>query len=136
MNVVIFGKGFGKPRQLSVSGPVASLAAAVVAFVVVSAGFAGGYWYSAKTGSGVSTTELANLTGEIESQRETIDAIRQENEDTLDALAIRIAQMNARMKWPILTTMNSISIPNRHWVVPKNRWRRVRSRLYRRWLMR
>ena len=97
MNVVIVGKGFGTPRQLSLSGPMASLAAAVVAFVVVSAGFAGGYWYSAKTGSGVSTTELADLTGEIESQRETIDAIRQENEDTLDALAIRIAQINARM---------------------------------------
>ncbi|MEJ2140519.1 MAG: hypothetical protein P8Y61_13950, partial [Gammaproteobacteria bacterium] len=97
MNVVMFGKGFGKPRQLSLSGPVASLAAAAVATVVISAGFVGGYWYSAKTGSGVSTTELMELTGEIESQRETIDAIRQENEDTLDALAIRIAQMNARM---------------------------------------
>jgi murein DD-endopeptidase MepM/ murein hydrolase activator NlpD len=45
----------------------------------------------------VSSTELAELTGEIASQRETINAIRQENEDTLDALAIRIAQMNARM---------------------------------------
>ncbi len=97
MNVVMFGKGFGKPRQLSLSGPVASLAAAAVATIVISAGFVGGYWYSAKTGSGVSTTELMELTGEIESQRETIDAIRQENEDTLDALAIRIAQMNARM---------------------------------------
>jgi len=93
----MFGKGFGKPRQLSLSGPVAGLAAAAVATIVISAGFVGGYWYSAKTGSGVSTTELMELTGEIESQRETIDAIRQENEDTLDALAIRIAQMNARM---------------------------------------
>jgi len=78
MNVVMFGKGFGKPRQLSLSGPVASLAAAAVATIVISAGFVGGYWYSAKTGSGVSTTELMELTGEIESQRETIDAIRQE----------------------------------------------------------
>ena len=97
MNVVMFGKGFGKPRQISLSGPVASFAAAVVATVAIGAGFAGGYWYSAKTGSGVSTTELTELIGQIESQRQTIDAVRQENEDTLDALAIRIAQMNARM---------------------------------------
>jgi len=97
MNVVIFGKGFGKTRQLSLSGTIAGLAGAVVAFVVIGAGFAGGSWYSAQTGSGVSSDELTQLTGEIESQRETIDAIRQGNEDTLDALAIRIAQMNARM---------------------------------------
>jgi len=97
MNVVLFGKGFGKPRQLSLSGSVAGLAAAVVAAVVMVAGFAGGYLYSSSTGSGVSTTELTELTGELEAQRENIADIRQGSEDTLDALAIRIAQMNARM---------------------------------------
>lgn len=97
MNVVIFGKGFGKPRQLSLSGPAAGTTAAVVAALVMFAGFAGGYWYSSNTGSGVSSSELTQLTGELAAQRETIDTIRQGNEDTLDALAIRIAQMNARI---------------------------------------
>lgn len=97
MNVVIFGKGFGKPRQLSMSGPLASLAVCVVAAVVMVAGFFGGYWYSSITGSGVSATELDGLVGEVAAQQEYIESIRQGNEDTLDALAIRIAQMNARM---------------------------------------
>jgi len=97
MNVVIFGKGFGKTRQLNLSGLVAGIAAAVVATAVMFAGFAGGYWYSSKTGSGVSTSELTQLAIDLEAQRETIDTIRQGNEDTLDALAIRIAQMNARI---------------------------------------
>jgi len=97
MNVVIFGKGFGKPRQLSLSGLTAGLCIAVVAGVVIGAGFASGYWYSSKNGSGVSNNELAGLLGEIEHQKEDIATIRQGNEDTLDALAIRIAQMNARM---------------------------------------
>lgn len=97
MNVVIFGKGFGKPRQLSLSGPMAFAAAGVLAFVVMTAGFAGGYWYSSQTGSGVSSGELDTLTTEIAAQKETIQAIRQGSEDTLDAFAIRIAQMNARM---------------------------------------
>ena len=97
MNVVIFGKGFGKPRQLSLSGPIAGFAAGVVALVVMAAGFAGGYAYSSSTGSGVSTAELSELTGALDAQRENIADIRQGNEDTLDALAIRIAQMNARM---------------------------------------
>lgn len=97
MNVVIFGKGFGKPRQLSLSGPIAGFAAGAVAIVVTAAGFAGGYAYSSSTGSGVSTSELSELTGALDAQRENIAEIRQGNEDTLDALAIRIAQMNARM---------------------------------------
>ncbi len=45
MNVVIFGKGFGKPRQLSLSGLSAGLAAFAIAGMVIGVGFAGGYWY-------------------------------------------------------------------------------------------
>ncbi len=97
MNVVIFGKGFGKPRQISLSGPVAGAAAFAVALVVMSAGFLGGYLYSSATGSGVSNADLGGLRQQIADQKTTIEAIRQGSEDTLDALAIRIAQMNARM---------------------------------------
>jgi len=97
MNVVIFGKGLGQPRQLSLSGPLAAAAILVFAGVISAVGFAGGHWYAAATGSGVSSNELVGLTGELEQAREQIDTIRQENEDTLDAMAIRIAQMNARM---------------------------------------
>jgi murein DD-endopeptidase MepM/ murein hydrolase activator NlpD len=97
MNVVIFGKGFGKPRQFSLSGAMAGVAVSAVAAVIVGAGFAGGYWYSAKNGSGISNGELSEVTDLVQQQREEIASIRQGNEDTLDAMAIRIAQMNARM---------------------------------------
>ncbi len=97
MNVVIFGKGFGKPRQINLSGLSGTLVAFVVFGILGAVGFVGGYWYSSYTGSGVSTAELNQLAEELDVQRETITTIRRENEDTLDALAIRIAQMNARM---------------------------------------
>ncbi len=97
MNVVIFGKGFGKPRQLNLSGASAWVAAVAFVGIVTAAGFTGGYWYSSVTGSGVSQTEVANLVEQLIQQRDNIDTIRQANEDTLDALAIRIAQMNARV---------------------------------------
>lgn len=97
MNVVIFGRGYGRPRHLGLSGATAWLSAAVVTGVIVCIGFTAGSWYSRSTGSGVSVDELADLTGEIQAQRESIDSIRQGNEDTLDALSISIAQMNARM---------------------------------------
>jgi murein DD-endopeptidase MepM/ murein hydrolase activator NlpD len=97
MNVVIFGRGFGKTRQFSLSGPIVGLVAVFAVVIVMGAGFAGGYWFSSMTGSGVSSSELESLTAQVAEQKETIETIRQGNEDTLDALAIRIAQMNARM---------------------------------------
>ena len=97
MNVVIFGKGFGSPRQFNLTGASASLCVAVLGGLIISAGFAAGSWNASRTGSGVSNDELQDLTGQLQVQRESIDSIRNENEDTLDALSIRIAQMNARM---------------------------------------
>ncbi len=97
MNVVIFGKGLGKARQINLAGPSVWVAAVAVAGLVSLLGFAGGYWYSSFTGSGVSLNEVAKLNDELREQRDSIESIRQGNEDTLDALAIRIAQMNARI---------------------------------------
>ena len=97
MNVVIFGKGLGKPRQLSLSGLSAGLVAVVLAGIITAIGFAAGHWYSSANGSGVSSQELVTLTEELADARLNIDTIRQENEDTLDAMAIRIAQLNARI---------------------------------------
>jgi murein DD-endopeptidase MepM/ murein hydrolase activator NlpD len=97
MNVVIFGKGFGKPRQVNLSGKSAAAFSVLIIGVLGTAAFAGGYWYSAQTGSGVSVGEVANLTDQLDLQRAAIDTTRQQTEDTLDALAIRIGQMNARI---------------------------------------
>jgi murein DD-endopeptidase MepM/ murein hydrolase activator NlpD len=97
MNVVIFGRGFAKPRQLSLSGLSAGLLALAVCGVVGTAGFFGGSWYASQTGSGISMNEFSSITDELSAQRGDIDSIRQRHEDTLDALAIRIAQMNARV---------------------------------------
>ena len=97
MNVVIFGKGFGSPRQVNLTGLTAGLSMAVIVGMIVGAGFAAGSWHASRTGSGVSATEVERLVNELEEHRASIAGIRQENEDTLDALSIRITQMNARM---------------------------------------
>lgn len=97
MNVVIFGKGFGKPRQISLSGFTATAVAALITTSISAAAFYGGYVFSVHNGSGVSIESAANLTDELTEQRIAIDATRQATEDTLDALALRIGQMNARV---------------------------------------
>ena len=97
MNVVLFGKGFGKPRQISLSGRAAGGVASVIAGCLCAAAFGGGFWYSSLTGSGVSLNEARAVAVELHAEREAIATIRQETEDKLDALAIRIGQMNARV---------------------------------------
>ena len=97
MNVVIFGKGFGKPRQVNLSGRTAGAFAVMAATVIGTATFGAGYWYSAQTGSGVSLAEVATLSEALDTQKSEIAETRQQTEDTLDALAIRIGQMNARV---------------------------------------
>jgi len=97
MNVVIFGNGFGKPRQVSLSGKACAAIATGFAAVLISMAFAVGYWTSTYTGSGVSINEMAKLTDNLDEQRDAIVTARQQTEDTLDALAIRIGQMNARV---------------------------------------
>lgn len=97
MNVVVFGKGFGKPRQLNLSGGAALAFALLAAGSLCCAAFAGGYWFSAHSASGVSLHEVEALANELTAQREAIATTRQQTEDTLDALAIRVGQMNARV---------------------------------------
>lgn len=97
MNVVLFGKGFGKPRQLHLSGGMALGVAVLLAGSLCCAAFAGGYWYAAMNGSGISLRQVEALADDLATQREAIAEARQETEDTLDALAIRIGQMNARI---------------------------------------
>jgi murein DD-endopeptidase MepM/ murein hydrolase activator NlpD len=82
---------------VNLSGLSAAWFVAACAAVLSVAGFVGGFLYSNFTGSGVSMSEVENLAGELQLQQHSIAAIRQSNEDTLDALAIRIAQMNARI---------------------------------------
>ncbi|HUD96905.1 MAG TPA: M23 family metallopeptidase [Woeseiaceae bacterium] len=97
MNVVIFGKGFGKPRQVNLSGTSAVAAAIVVSGSLFCAAFAGGLWYAAQSGSGMQVADLKVLESELSNQRDAIATTRQQTEDTLDALAIRLGQMNARV---------------------------------------
>lgn len=97
MNVVIFGKGFGAARQVNLSGMAVGAIGVVFAACLSAAAFALGSWYSAQNGSGVPHSELASLTEELAAQQAAIATTRQQTEDTLDALAIRLGQMNARI---------------------------------------
>ena len=97
MNVVIFGKGFGKPRQISLTGRMVAVLAFFASTLLAGGAFVGGYWYSSFNGSGVSLADAGQMASKLEAERVAIAEIRQQAEDKLDALAISIGQMNARV---------------------------------------
>ena len=97
MNVVIFGRSFGRARQLNLTGASAATLGVLAGGVLSAIAFASGYWYSTHTGSGISLNDAVQISDELAVQRESINITRQETEDTLDALAIRLGQMNARV---------------------------------------
>jgi murein DD-endopeptidase MepM/ murein hydrolase activator NlpD len=97
MNVVIFGRSFGRARQLNLTGASAAAYGVFAAGLLIAVSFAGGYWFSAQTGSGISLNDAVTLSDELSAQKDAIYITRQQTEDTLDALAIRIGQMNARV---------------------------------------
>ena len=97
MNVVIFGKGLGKPRHISLTGRAAAAITFLFGGALVAAAFIGGYWYSTFNGSGLSLDDARTMSAQLDAERVAIETIRQEAEDKLDALAIRIGQMNARV---------------------------------------
>ncbi len=97
MNILIFAKGHTRPRQITLSAPVVTALGLSAVLLLGAAGFGGGYWYSAQTGSGVSSNQLEQYVADIATQRDEIGAIRQQKEDTLDAMSVSIAELNARI---------------------------------------
>ena len=83
--------------QISLSGRAAVGIGTLLVGSFCAAAFLGGYLFSAQTGSGVRMNEFQQLVNELDSERQAIVTTRQHTEDTLDALAIRIGQMNARV---------------------------------------
>ena len=97
MNILIFPSARRQPRQLSLSTVSVTGLALLTIGLLGTLGFAGGYWYSATTGSGVSAGELERYATAITDQQSEIVGIRRQKEDRLNAMSLRIAALNARI---------------------------------------
>lgn len=97
MNILIFPSARRQPRQLSLSTVSVTGWALLTIGLLGTLGFAGGYWYSATTGSGVSAGELERYATAITDQQSEIAGIRRQKEDRLNAMSLRIAALNARI---------------------------------------
>ena len=97
MNVVIFRNGSRGPRQFSLTSP-GFITAAFGAFAVFATlVFGAGYTLALQKGDVADAAHMRAMAADLEAQRAALDAAKRRAQDTLDALAIRIGQMNAHV---------------------------------------
>ncbi|MFK8054171.1 MAG: M23 family metallopeptidase [Woeseiaceae bacterium] len=97
MNVVIFRNASTGPRQFRLTSP-SFIASAVCAFGLVAALLVGtGYTVALQKNGFADSQEITALRADLEAQQVALTRTEREAQDTLDALAIRIGQMNAHV---------------------------------------
>ena len=97
MNVVIFSKSSSAPRQLNLTGPGFVVSAIGVLALVCALVLGSGYAMGLKAAGAADDDQLDELRAALIAQQAELDNARRDAQDTLDALAIRIGQMNAHV---------------------------------------
>ena len=97
MNIIFITGRRGRARQLHITHPVvlAWITAGISAIVV--AGMVGGYKMGRNVTLAVPSERLDSMQAEIRRQRTEVDAAREDGVRTIDALAVRLAELNAHV---------------------------------------
>jgi murein DD-endopeptidase MepM/ murein hydrolase activator NlpD len=97
MNVIIFNRQQGRARQFDLRSPAFLLVALPVAVLLLGSVFAAGSWIGALWASGQLGEQLQRWSAELVQQRQEVEAARQTLQQKVDALAMRVGQMNAHV---------------------------------------
>ncbi len=95
MNIIIFRRG-GTARHLSMSGMLIG-AVGGIAGMVAGAGFMAGYFAAGEHAAARSVAEVTDLQGEVVAQQSSLEALRGDARRELDALALKLGQINANV---------------------------------------
>lgn len=96
MDIILVRKG-ARPRQVNLGHPLAALAAALGVVAVLAAVFALGFVASGSFGSGRPDEQFAELRGQLTQQRADLDGVQRQAHDDLNALAVRLGQLDAQV---------------------------------------
>ncbi|HEY8518449.1 MAG TPA: M23 family metallopeptidase [Gammaproteobacteria bacterium] len=97
MQLILLSKNRGQIGQLSLSSRRGWLWIASVAIAVCGAAFYGGFWTAGVFGAVNPRAQLEEWRQELDQQRAVLDATRTTLQQNLDALALRLGQMNAHI---------------------------------------
>ena len=97
MQLIFLSKDSGQVRHLSFHSLRSRLSVAFAALLVVGGAFSGGLWAAGKLGTASPSAQVAEMRADLEQQRTILAGMRAELEQDVDALALRIGQMNAHV---------------------------------------
>ena len=97
MNLILVTRNRGRARQIDLKMPLPLACISVAATIVVGLMFVAGYQFAAVTGVMDPDERVAEWQSELQRQSELVDATRREAQENLNALAVRLGQMNAHV---------------------------------------
>jgi len=97
VNVIVFSKSLGRSLQFELGGRASLIAAGAVALGVLGLVFYVGLHFGARGLLMEPTARVLQWSGQVEHQRAEVTDSKRSIEDTLDALALRVGQINAHM---------------------------------------
>ncbi len=97
MNIIVFNRQQGRARQFDLRSPLFLSVALTVTMGVLGGVFAAGSWIGAHWAEAQPGQQLERWSSEIVHQRQDLEAARDLLQQKVDALAMRVGQMNAHV---------------------------------------
>jgi len=97
MNIIVFNRQQGRARQFDLRSPLLLGIFLTVLVLVLGSVFAAGSWIGAHWAEAQPGRQLERWTAELVAQRADLEAARQLLQQKVDALAMRVGQMNAHV---------------------------------------
>jgi hypothetical protein len=97
MNIIFLSRRHGPARPISLRDPLTLVLVALALGSLVLVGLAGGYALGYQNGAQVPVLQLDAMREELQSQKAEVVATRDNNQEVVDALAIRMAELNAHI---------------------------------------
>jgi murein DD-endopeptidase MepM/ murein hydrolase activator NlpD len=97
MNVIFVGRKSGRVKQFDLRHPVIIAAAVLVVVGIVGTAFSIGVGLGARHGSGNPIDQLGNWSAELLKQKAQIEDTKRVLQEKVNALAMRVGQMNANV---------------------------------------
>lgn len=96
MDIILVRKG-ARPRQMNLGHPLAAAAAVIALGAVLVSTFALGFVAADRFGSGRPAEQFAELRSQLTQQRADLDGVQRQAHDDLNALAVRLGQLDAQV---------------------------------------
>src|SRR6266481_384042 len=97
MNVIFVGRKSGRVKQFDLRHPVIVAAAVLIVVGIVGGAFSVGVGLGARHGAANSINQLGNWSAELLHQKAQIEDLKRVLQEKVNALALRVGQMNANV---------------------------------------